>query len=923
MSLRHIMYRVAGVAVILLVAWAYVVTDAAHVLISSMHIQYIEAVSIHAIVCLVALFLRLTLPSSTMLGFQPVKDDDDNGTPQHGLGGASSSSNTDGLRIPTPLPRNDKTEIVQLSSFAPRPPRSAHMRHASASSQQLLQAMADAAITPPDRSEDPAFSKTVFLGWLPFIASQGTLWWGSFALRSQFLVGFHNPWVPLFLTVSQALFGNNFSLSRLLGMAFVSIGGHLFLFSNGSQLPFTTCLILFADASLRTLAIGLLERKLPQLCPLRFRHATFTLPPWTILTYISLTSFMMAVFNGAFALSHENWAGDSVRLIFVNFQFIAADVLLHLLLPFFILHDHGANASRPKASISLPTTGAESAFMYLTGVWVAHYSLKSILADPGMLLRAADDWLPNAGQVLGAAMTAMGVLWVAAQRPSKPIATLMRTIALVIGITLFALVFGSAYSAATLPDSSPILLPFARAKEPVTPTSPSSPTLPVTPPPLPPLQDSGDLQGSKAPTPPAPLAQPADDSIPPHTHICTPYANLTGTIAKLSAPVSLADIESVRKWCSGPSGTLNATECLDVSVTLGQIHFHGDYYNVTLDRPVLSAMLALGDAIKANPTLFDTVHTRFMVAPSIPVGKPARGSLAFASLDAKDALYLPYFDDLGNNPASVPLIDVPFMAKRNGTFVLDRCDITSSMVASACMWRTVMFPAQCLAASPPQSSHKPPTRPKHLSKGWPSLSLLGGLQDALKCGSLVAVDKSLKLPSGYWTPGFQVATHYVRVPALRISNATDAYIHSASGRTYAPEIVDAILDAVPVDPTHVGSSAPSGEGVVDSAAHDAAALVVAAMPWSRVAIVAARGNALIDSVFSPRALHCYMEALLWTYFKGSGKDVVEEVAGWDQSLNSQGWEADPPGVLREPSVTLDHIVLEAWNEWWDWRKVNG
>lgn len=208
MSLRHVMYRVAVVAVILLVAWAYVVTDAAHVLIASMHIQYIEAVAIHGIVCLVALFLRLVLPSSTMLGFQPIKDDDDDNsdTHQHGLSSSSTSSSEmdrNGHRIPTPLPKNDKPEILQLSSFAPRPPRSAHMRHASASSQQLLQAMADAAITPPDRSEDPAFSKTVFLGWLPFIALQGTLWWGSFALRSQFLVGFHNPWVPLFLTVSQ------------------------------------------------------------------------------------------------------------------------------------------------------------------------------------------------------------------------------------------------------------------------------------------------------------------------------------------------------------------------------------------------------------------------------------------------------------------------------------------------------------------------------------------------------------------------------------------------------------------------------------------------------------------------------------------------------------------------------------------------
>ncbi|KAI9184169.1 hypothetical protein H9P43_003222 [Blastocladiella emersonii ATCC 22665] len=896
---RGVLGRIGGVAMACALAAAYVHTDLGHTLVAYMHTQYLEGLAVHALVALAALAAHRWYPHSAAAAayrspyssVPTLHADDDNDTNDGacrggtaGGGGTASAS----IEMAEAGPHPSGTGLT--SAFSDRPNRaSTHQRHGSHTP------LADFGIDPalaspasPSAADRDGDEQTLRLGWnwAPMIALQVLLAWASFSLRSASLMGLHNPSVYI----------DYLSPLRLMGMLAVSWGAHLVLFAMNPQYSAHVVGVLFLDAVLRALAVVMLLYQLSKLNRQR-SHALFSIPPRSIFTVIATTSFLLSIAYGVSALKCNDWSGGSVRLLFLrmgSWEFLIADVALNLLLPFFLLHDGGANITNLKAAEPW-ASGAESTFMYLTGVVVAYRCLTSAAVKTAMVVNPGDADLPSLGLAAGAALVSMGTLLVASQRPSKPVATLMRSLALIIGLVLVLLVGIAVNAALQLPEAytrkvgadvasvnQDVQPPMDLAPAGRTTTVPASPAATGISSTDPALRNDGS--NSPATSTNATLPPHHHHLVPPpfellEAHSCAAYANLTAPLAALrttAASLSYADISRVRHTCASWS-----PPCLGVAVHNGQVHLLEDPHTLVLDRSTLAAALLIQDVLRESPALQTAVDTRFVFAHGVPrdavdaARAPLVWALARAELGEGHA-YLPMYNSLAASHAGLAAhldADVrnpAFLAKDpTAAAVIDDCAVDAAAVRHACGARIAVVARQC------RRSHHKSTHRAAEHEDWAPTALLAVLRDLFECGTVVALESGLAVPGGHWTHLAVEGEHFLRVPAAANRPLTRILANLAAA---------ALHDAAP-----------------NATQLDAA--------WTRARSVSARAHRLIMHAFHPRALQCYTQAAVETYAKALTPDLA--APGGDD------------GGEQDEGISLGQILLEAWDDWNAWREKHG
>ncbi|KAI9217049.1 hypothetical protein BC828DRAFT_392136 [Blastocladiella britannica] len=1008
---RHLLLlRTVTLAAMAALAASYLHADLAQQMIARAHTQYLGGLVMHASLALVSLLLmrvagraawmQSLTTSSTSKSLDPEEDatsvsaaalatghrrrrrlsatatasDVDAGAPlqRHATvtpnvssnGEEEDSSDVDGdgnssdpgLLLPTTTP--PVSAGIQMGNLAYRP----RLPHLTASGKRLT------------RSSTGSWARG--RSWLWLVAIQATLLWAAYALRSSAMIGLHNPWIPFMVSLLQFASSSHHSLVRLLAMLCVSSGAHLVLVAGNLNLSSSDALAYLLDAGLRALALLLLVGHIGSTFPPtpRSQRIGSGVPPNIILSIIGLCSLAMATINGLAVLHYHDWSGASVRMLFLHPELLLADLGFHFLAPFFYLSDYTLPDPR---DVELPSTGptaTETTFMYLTAIHVARRLIVSSTANSAMVLTPLDEELVTVGQVIGAALVAMGVLWVAAHRPSKPIAVLFRTIALAIAAALMALIVMGAYSAATLsPDSGmadehyidwdtqaseigAILDGSSRTKDSIGGKTASGGDMqpddggsgsPI---------DRSDYNGTLASlwntTGSMAGAWWAD---PVCTHALAPAAT-----ANDRRNITLHDIEeslaACRAWVADHGAPLHhdsvyavgsnvtvSSLCLDVSVIQGQVLVRNVTDRLDLSPQVLSTLVLLQEAVRTDPLATDALALRFILvppqasatlagrpgvwapmAPSVPQ-QPDSNTTAATNL----AFVYPFVDALHQEGAAPAWLDPAltasgfareWSAREPAPFILGLCDPTRQQVEMACKHRATLIPATCEPSSSLPSSNATLAAATTVGPrvAWPVNHLLALVFDLMQCGTLVSLDEGMTIPQSHWSSSVRPGQHLVAaVPSAFISDLAHlALLHPSAAQSLN---ATALFESLVLEPL---ATLLTQRRLNDTQSHNNATTTTNNDKdvWDLALTIARRGHALaVDSV-RPSSLRCFLHWLLLSYAPSMDADVRQELVVRDRFPDAADPRDEPNGIFKDTSLSVDQIMLQIWREWWEWQQ---
>ncbi|KAJ3367057.1 hypothetical protein GGF32_000119 [Allomyces javanicus] len=938
--------RLVAVALAAALVASYIHTDTANTLMAYMHTEFLEAVVVHAAIVIVCAALR-------RWAFPPELDldyDDSDAAADHDalllstvrdgklLDPDASAVDLDVLStsVPTtataadgPRPRSPHPMRTKLlASYGDADEQNQHDRvlHVPSPSHATHHATTDR--TCMDHSDSSRARKPPTLwAWLPLLLFQALALWGSFALRSAYLVGLFNPWLPLFVSTMRFLVHGHCSLMRLLGMLAVSLGGHLVLFATNPQFPADLTVALFVDAALRAVALLHLESDLPRLTGVR-NHGKTHVPVRDILGAIMGTSMLVTVFNGLAVLRFNDWSGGSVLVLFLHPQFLIGDLVFHLLAPLFVLHDVGVASGPPAASRHVQAaaaaahagpTGAESTTLYLTAATVVYMCIVSIAGDPLGQLVSSVGALPPAPHVVGAILVAMGTLIVSAQRmrTNTPCASLLRLFAILIGLCLVILAFLS-------------LLPqFSRPLDRLTPA--------VAAPPLA-FDDDGYVDDSPVAVPPR-AAAPAPKASPLQTdtraaafaasavtstvcdtfrHHATPLDRSVHRVKGTLHAVSRTTLKGMHRACPN---------CIEWTVARGQVLLRAPAHGMPWDPSVLALAVLAQDVLRKRPDLQDALAFRALVAPTSPTAAEGMPFWQFARGAHVDAAALLVPDGGADLVAAVDTLRVAdWHAKRPDVVTLAACTVALDDIDAMCRHQYVVVPRTCIT---------PAAGTQTLRSG---IARAAAVAQVFACGSVVLAESDLD--AAHFTHLVRDGAHYFRVdPLVDEDDAADmdepvdvasdpwaAPVPAAAAR--APRLRKwTMRDVTTAIAAHVRARVPAGhdpragttpttstarapaQPTLAAASSTAADILVAS---AAAADVARRAQLLMRHVSSPLAQRCYMAAAMSAYQGLVAPDVVAQVR------EDPDWDEDEAAGRPLP-MAVDQLLLEVWDEWWEWR----
>ncbi|KNE56140.1 hypothetical protein AMAG_01976 [Allomyces macrogynus ATCC 38327] len=915
--------RLVAVALAAALVASYIHTDTANTLMAYMHTEFLEALVVHAAIVVVCAALRrwafppeldhehddndAAAANHDALLLFPVRDGKllDPDASAVDLDVLSTSMPTTATAADGPRPRSPhpmRTKLLASSGDADEQNQNDRLLYVPSPSHAMHHATPDRTLTDHGDSSRPRAPPTLW-AWLPLLLFQALALWGSFVLRSAYLVGLFNPWLPLFVSTMRFLVHGHCSLMRLLGMLAVSLGGHLVLFATNPQFPADLTVALFVDAALRAVALLHLESDLPRLTGVR-HHGKTHVPVRDILGAIMGTSMLVTVFNGLAVLRFNDWSGGSVLVLFLHPQFLIGDLVFHLLMPLFVLHDVGVASSPPAASRHVPAaaaaahagpTGAESTTLYLTAATVVYMCIVSIAGDPLGQLVSSVGALPPAPHVVGAILVAMGTLIVSAQRmrTNTPCASLLRLFAILIGLCLVILAFLS-------------LLPqFSRPLDRLAPAAAVPPLA---------FDDDGYVDDSPVAVPPR-AAAPAPKASPLQTdtraaaftasavtstvcdafrHHATPLDRAVHRVKGTLHAVSRTTLKGMHRVCPN---------CIEWTVARGQVLLRAPAHGVPWDPSVLALAVLAQDVLRK---------------PGMPFWQFARGAHADAA-----ALLVP--DGGADLVAAVDTLRVAdWHAKRSDVVTLAACSVTLGDVDAMCRHQYVVVPRTCISAAAGTQTPRG------------GIARAAAVAQVLACGSAVLAETDLD--AAHFTHLVRDGVHYFRVNPLVTEHDADMDVPvDVAGDPWAAPAPAAarvtlfrkwtMRDVTTAIAAHVrarvsaGHDPRAGTAPTTPTAHNPAQPTPATAPSTAAGVlvasaaaanVARRAQLLMRHVSSPLAQRCYMAAAMSAYQGLVAPDVVAQVR------DDPDWDEDEAAGRPLP-MAVDQLLLEVWDEWWEWR----
>ncbi|KAL7752901.1 hypothetical protein RI367_001904 [Sorochytrium milnesiophthora] len=153
----------------------------------------------------------------------------------------------------------------------------------------------------------------------------------SYALRSRWLLGWHNPWVVCVLVGYRRWRRRGETDLSAMWAVLMALCGHLVLSANQLAVSSNTLRQAWAvDAMLRTVAVAMMERLLAQHKSRSNAEAVcrIMLPVGLMTTAMSLVA----------VLNSNAWTGDSVLMFFLNLYYGLADLATQMAFPMLLAH---------------------------------------------------------------------------------------------------------------------------------------------------------------------------------------------------------------------------------------------------------------------------------------------------------------------------------------------------------------------------------------------------------------------------------------------------------------------------------------------------------------------------------------------------------------------------------------------------------